>query len=329
MKKTCCFLVLALLILLVSCDPTKKILDSVNSKIDELADADTAADADEDESSADTEADEDGTAGDTTGDTGDTTGDSGDTVGDTGDTTGDTGDTTVDTGDTIQGKCEPNPCRDVVNSTGKCIDEGSEYSCECRTGHVWNKGALDCELASCTVDSDCETGNICTSDSKCVKGCSTDEDCGSYAGTYCNKKLARCVNFYASNSACSEANCQQGCCYAERGLGGMRCSAEQNPATCGHCDQGRVYSPEDSRCLDAACSTTTDNCSILNNGSFNPPARCFRCHAGEYICKASATTSGCSSGRVINAKVCIPSGSECNAATECCSGMPCVNGFCY
>ena len=333
MKKIGCCLLLGFLFVFVSCDSTKRIV-AVGSE-DSAGDADTTGDAgeieDTDESASDTAADdgEGGNTGDTTDDTGDTTGNTGDTTGDTGDTTGDNGDTTGDNGDTVQGGCEPNPCRDVMNSTGKCIDEGSGYSCGCRTGYVWNGDALDCELAGCTVDSDCETGNICTSGSKCVKGCSTDEDCGSYAGTYCNKKLARCVNFYASNGVCSEANCQQGCCYAEKGLTGVKCSSTQNPAACGHCDQGEIYSPEESKCVSAACSTTTDNCPALNSGSFNPPARCFRCAAGDFICKASTSTSGCSSGRVINAKVCIPSGGECSAAADCCSGMPCVDGFCY
>ena len=180
----------------------------------------------------------------------------------------------------------------------------------------------------CTVDGDCGAGKICEYGT-CGNGCTKDEDCINYAGTLCNKKLGRCANLYASNRACSEQNCPQGCCYAEKGLVGMKCSAVQNPATCGQCDQGRVYSPEEARCIDAACSSTTDNCPSLNAGSFNPPARCYRCAAGELICKASTSTSGCSSGRVINAQICIPSGGECSAATECCSGMPCINGFCY
>ena len=327
MKKTYFYLIACLIFLSVSCDSAQKIA---------IPDAYNPADKSDTENKEDGKSDT-GDTGDTAGDTGDTAGDTGDTAGDTGDTTGDTGDTTGDTGgdtigdtgDTVPGKCDPNPCKDVINSTGKCSDLGSEYSCECRANYDWNRDTLDCELANCTVDSDCESGKICTSALKCVEGCSTDDDCLGFAGTYCNKKLGRCVNPYASNRACSEMNCQQGCCYAEKGLAGMKCSADQNPATCGHCDQGQVYSPEDSRCLDAACSTTTDNCQMLNSGSFNPPARCFRCSDGDFICKASTSTSGCSSGRVINAKTCIQSGDECSASADCCSGMPCVNGFCY
>lgn len=321
-----------LILLAVACDSPQKI---TMPEFDASADKSDSG-KDDDKSDSDTNDTTGDTTGDTIGDTGgDTAGDTGgDTAGDTGDTVGDTigdtgGDTTGDTGDTVPGKCEPNPCKDVINSTGKCFDLGSGYSCECRTNYGWNSETLDCEQTGCMIDSDCGTGKICAGNSQCISGCSTDDDCRSYAGTYCNKKLSRCVNFYASNRACSEMNCQQGCCYAERGLAGMRCSADQNPATCGHCDQGQVYSPEEARCLDAACSTTTDNCQMLNAGSFNPPARCFQCNAGELICKASTSTSGCSSGRVINAKTCIPSGGECSASTDCCSGMPCIDGFCY
>ena len=311
------YLTACLLFMSASCDSPQKILDS---SLDGVTNDANTSDSKEDENKIDSDEGEthDGSAADT-----------GNTTADTGDTNTDTGDTNADTGDTASDVCIPNPCTDIVNSTGKCVNEAAGYSCECRANYTWNSETLDCELANCTVDMDCGPGKICTKNSQCADGCMTDEDCINHIGTYCNKKLARCVNPYASNRACSEMNCRQGCCFAEKGLTGLRCSDTQNVLTCGHCDQGEVYSPEDSKCISSACSTTTDNCPALNQNSYNQPAKCYHCAEGEYICKANSSTSGCSSGMVINAKTCIPSGGECSAATDCCSGMPCVNGFCY
>ena len=152
------------------------------------------------------------------------------------------------------------------------------------------------------------------------------------AGTKCNTKLARCLSVLASTQACSEANCPAGCCYAEKGLTGLKCATGANATatTCGLCPQNQVYSPEDSKCIDAVCSTTTDNCPTLNSGATNPPAKCYACKSGEYICKANTSTSGCSAGVVINAAQCVPAGQQCvEGVSECCSGMPCVQGYCY
>ena len=183
----------------------------------------------------------------------------------------------------------------------------------------------------CTVDGDCGACMICVTGGKCVKGCTKDEDC-TMTGTKCNTKLARCLSAYASSKACSEASCPTGCCYAEKGLTGLKCAtgASATAATCGLCPQGQIYSPEDSKCVNAVCSTTTDDCPSLNSGATNPPAKCYECKSGEYICKASTSTSGCSAGTVINAAQCVPAGQQCvEGVSECCSGMPCVQGYCY
>ena len=181
----------------------------------------------------------------------------------------------------------------------------------------------------CTTDTDCGACMICISGGKCAKGCTSDSDC-SLTGTHCNIKLARCLNIYASNSACSEANCPTGCCYAEKGLTGLRCAPSASPATCGLCNQNAVYSPSDSKCLATACSSTTDDCPSINSGATNPPAKCYSCKAGELVCKANTATSGCSAGFIVNMNECIPSGRQCiEGVSECCSGMPCIQGFCY
>ena len=185
------------------------------------------------------------------------------------------------------------------------------------------------EGLSCTTDSECGACMICVTGGKCAKGCKSDADCTMVPGLKCNTKLARCLNINASNKACIEANCPTGCCYAEKGLSGLKCAAQASPATCGLCANGEIYSPDESKCLPAACSTTTDNCPSLNSSSTNPPSKCFECN-GEQVCKAKTSTSGCSAGVVINAAQCVPAGQQCvEGISECCSGMPCVQGYCY
>ncbi|MBO7126077.1 hypothetical protein J6W78_00860 [bacterium] len=183
----------------------------------------------------------------------------------------------------------------------------------------------------CQTDNDCGACMICITGGKCAKGCTSDSDC-TLTGTFCNKKLARCLSIFASSRACDEINCSSGCCYAEKGLSGLKCASGPNaaPAICGLCPQNQIYSPEDSKCVNAVCSMTTDDCPVLNSNSLNPPAKCYACKPGEYICKAKTTSSGCSSGTIINMKECIPSGRQCiEGVTNCCSGSPCIQGFCY
>ena len=191
-------------------------------------------------------------------------------------------------------------------------------------------GCAETEGLSCTTDTECGNCMICVTGGKCAKGCKTDEDCTMVSGLHCNAKLARCVNTNASNKACSDANCPTGCCYADKGLSGFKCAQEATPATCGLCQNGEVYSPEDSKCLPAACSSTTDNCPTLNAGSTKPEPKCFECKSGELVCTAKTSTSGCSAGTIINAAQCVPAGQQCvEGISECCSGMPCVQGYCY
>lgn len=193
-----------------------------------------------------------------------------------------------------------------------------------------NDGCADTAGLSCTTDNECGACMICVTGGKCAKGCVSDDDCQMLPSLKCNTKLARCVNIYASGKACSEASCPTGCCYAEKGLSGLKCAKEASPATCGLCANGEIYSPEDSKCIPAICSSTTDNCPTINSGATNPPAKCYECKAGELICKANTSTSGCSAGTVINAAQCVPAGQQCvEGVSECCSGMPCVQGYCY
>jgi hypothetical protein len=183
---------------------------------------------------------------------------------------------------------------------------------------------------SCVTDTECGACMICATGGKCVKGCTTNEDCTMSVGLKCNKKLARCTNVFASLQACGETKCPTGCCYGDKGLTGVKCLTTAEASKCGLCPQGEIYIPDDSKCVPAVCSTTTDNCPTLNTGSTSPKPACFACKSGEFICQANTTTSGCSAGVIINAAKCIPAGQQCVAGvSECCSGMPCIQGYCY
>lgn len=224
--------------------------------------------------------------------------------------TGNTGDTgnTGNTGDT--GNTEPDSDAGNTGNTG-----------DCATDKLGN---------ACTVDTECGKCMICTTGGKCTKGCTVNEDCSMAPGLKCNKKLARCTNVFASNTACGETKCPTGCCYGEKGLTEVKCITTAEASKCGLCPQGEIYISAESKCVSAVCSATTDNCPKLNEASTSPKPACFKCTSGEFICKASTTTSGCSAGVLINAAQCIPAGQQCVAGvSECCSGMPCIQGYCY
>lgn len=225
----------------------------------------------------------------------------------TGDDTGNTGNDTGDTSNTGNDDSDTAP------------DDGDSGDCD--TSKMGN---------SCTVDTECGKCMICTTGGKCTKGCTVNEDCTMATGLKCNKKLARCTNVFASLQACGETKCPTGCCYGEKGLTEVKCLTTAEASKCGLCAQGEIYIPTDSKCVSAVCSTTTDNCKTLNAGSTSPKPECFECKSGEFICKAKTGTSGCSAGVLINAAQCIPAGQQCVAGvSECCSGMPCIQGYCY
>ncbi|MBO4710802.1 DUF1566 domain-containing protein [bacterium] len=55
--------------------------------------------------------------------------------------------------ETVYDTCETEPCKDVENSTGKCIDEDKGYFCECLEKYAWSpddKKCLEARTAECT-----------------------------------------------------------------------------------------------------------------------------------------------------------------------------------
>ena len=219
------------------------------------------------------------------------------------------------TNDTTENSSDP----DVYDEPDEnVVDENNEDGC-----------ATENIGRNCTLDVECGKCNICIS-GKCSKGCESDDDCRMYTGLKCNKKLARCTNVYASLQACGETLCPVGCCYAEKGFTAVKCLITPDASKCGLCANGDIYMPEDSKCIPAVCSVTTDPCMAYNSASNDPYPECFECKSGEFICKE--IPSGCdSSSVVVNVANCKSAGEKCVSGpmSNCCSGLPCVDGYCY
>ncbi len=173
---------------------------------------------------------------------------------------------------------------------------------------------------SCSLDSECGKGNICV-DSKCAAGCKSDADCSSFGGTTCNTTVGRCLNEKADGAACAEG-CGT-CCYAGIGLKKMKCAPTESAQYCGVCPQGKVYEPNSKSCMIAACTTAADTCATLNSTATN--ASCFKCGATN-IC---AEEANCTGYYMLDSANCVPAGEACTKDSQCCSGQPCIQGYCY
>ncbi len=178
---------------------------------------------------------------------------------------------------------------------------------------------------NCKTDTECGTCLICVN-AKCAEGCQSDADCSSYAGTKCNTKLGRCVNTTASSAACGETACAAGCCYADKGFTGLKCLATATLQTCGICKQGEVYM-DGKQCVPAACKVGETKCQTYN--ASDPNAECFECKTGDLICTEKSPCNTGSALMLLNAKECIPAGEVCSENDTCCSGQPCIQGYCY
>jgi hypothetical protein len=180
---------------------------------------------------------------------------------------------------------------------------------------------------NCKLDADCGAPYICVK-AKCTKGCESDADCTNYANTTCNTKLGRCLNTAASEGACNETNCASGCCYAEKGFLGLKCATTATLNVCGICSQGEVYM-ESKQCVTAACKVGETKCQTYN--SYSDRSECFECMADkDFLC--ADDVAGCTGGSalmMVNVMECVPAGEKCSTKDTCCSGMPCIQGYCY
>lgn len=184
----------------------------------------------------------------------------------------------------------------------------------------------DVPPSNCKLDSDCGAPNICVK-AKCAKGCESAADCANYPNTTCNTKLGRCLNTLASSGACNETSCPSGCCYADKGFLGLKCATTGTLSVCGICAQGEVYM-SGSQCVPAACKVGETKCQTYN--SYSQRSKCFECAAEkQYLCQDDVQCSGGSALMMVNVMECIPAGERCSALDTCCSGMPCIQGYCY
>ncbi len=180
---------------------------------------------------------------------------------------------------------------------------------------------------NCTTDQECGTGNICVS-AKCTKGCASDTDCSPYTGTKCNTKLGRCLNVAASAQACGESKCMTGCCTADAGFLTLKCETTATSQKCGLCKQGEVFA-DGKTCVPAACKSGETKCQDYNATSSRK--KCFECKAGELVCYDNTSNTQCTGSALMlfDAAKCVPAGEQCTADSTCCSGQPCIQGYCY
>ena len=211
------------------------------------------------------------------------------------------------------------------NGDADAVQDDSETVDETETPDV--DSAKPINPTACTMDEDCKDQAkyaICVA-GKCRAGCRADAEC--VARTRCNVALGRCLNLAASKQACSTRNCASGCCVAKDGFTLLECEKTPTPALCGVCKQGEVFL-DGNKCIPAACDNNNDTCPDLNAGKEDE--ECYACKAGALICEKNEQECSGSSGVVVTAYQCLSAGQQCRAGVdECCSGQPCVNGYCY
>jgi len=188
----------------------------------------------------------------------------------------------------------------------------------------------NCEIfnigRNCLYPDECGACLICVK-AKCQIGCLSDDDCAAYPGTLCNRKLARCLNVVASDGACNETNCPSGCCYADEGFRSLKCLKDVSLQTCGICKQGEIYM-DGKQCVPAACSTGDTKCHDYND--YDIFVDCYDCKTTELICYKNCNICDCGTNRMpVNLRKCVAAGETCTTNNECCSGQPCIQGFCY
>ena len=181
---------------------------------------------------------------------------------------------------------------------------------------------------NCKLDKDCGSGRICVM-GKCADGCKSNNDCKGVPGTQCNTALGRCLNVGASMGACSAQKCSTGCCYATKGFTELKCLKTATYSVCGFYPQGQILLGG-TKCIPSVCSKSNDLCPSFNSSESD--SKCYECKEGELICSHNTTdcNTGTGSGIVVNALSCIPAGEMCTQGGKtCCSGQPCIQGYCY
>lgn len=145
-----------------------------------------------------------------------------------------------------------NDCEDLYGSGFSCLDDGFCHEVS-GGGATGGGGETTTTTAECSSDSDCATGEVCSSDSACeaVVACTSDEDCSE--GSVCSSE-STCTE---SVECTSDADCSSGNVCSADGVceeEGVECTSDAD------CSSGNVCS-SDGACVESVECTSDDDCS--------------------------------------------------------------------
>lgn len=225
------------------------------------------------------------------------------------------------------GHCELTPTSNAVSG-----DAGAGTPCEakdqCPIGLACVNDVCGPSPATCTADSSCARGEICTFSETCTAGCDADEDC--LSPQTCNMSTYFCTGCSASSPCPSGQLCIMGACES-----GNACTSSTpcNEATagtvclngaCGQCTQT-------SDCSSApygagyVCASTglcvLNGCSANSDCASNPLGDTF-CDTSTGTCVGCVSSNNCPSGQTCQNNQCLPSGSTGCTSNSDCSATP-------
>ncbi len=236
------------------------------------------------------------------------------------------------------GDC-PDPASQMCTAQSTCTTRpgcnGNPSACSGSTPKC-NTGTGGC--VACLVSGDCTGGLVCANN-VCVPanaGCASDSECSTSPGTpHCSVTSGKgsCVQCTA-NTQCGSQQCD-GTTHACVGCGADNDCAGTSGAN--HCDTGTHA------CVQCTSSTQCANGQVCTNDACvtAPPPACTddaSCTGGKHCntaitphaCVQCTTSAQCGAGKVCTANVCVVSqpsieGTACTSATDCATGLLCVN----
>lgn len=199
------------------------------------------------------------------------------------------------------------------------------------SGCTKGNGNLREVLPPCTVQSDCNTDQICTNEGCAPKGCRGDYDC--QTGWRCYRGAD--VSYCAPDDGTPPTPIDPGTTPPGDGgttqtpdmtpgttpnpTPGLECSASTPCASGQTCTNGRCYNT----------STPSASCGVLEWSQCTSAAGCGegrQCVAGQCL---SQCTSTCGTGSVCSAGLCVQrAGSQCLWDSDCSGASRCINGTC-
>lgn len=142
------------------------------------------------------------------------------------------------------------PAARPVCDGGACVECTGEDDDFCGDDEVCDEDSRTC-VRTCTVDTDCETGRICTAGA-CVEGCRSDRPCLGDA-TCCNDA---CVDLETDPRHCGV--CGTTCGTGESCCAGDCTNTSTDPLRCGTCDRACDATNGTASCAGGVCDITCD-----------------------------------------------------------------------